>query len=252
MPVAAGDVERDLRARGEYSRQRVAQPVEILAVADAALEPDVQRSAGLEGRIVVLGVHREGEHAVVALKECGRAVAVMGVAIDDGGALDAPVALQQAYRKGDVVEQAEALAVIVERVVKTAADVAGEAAGRGLEGRPRSGQRATGHEPQLLDDAHRPRQLEPANLHRGQRIGADLSKKLGGVDEGEIVPRYGLGFEELETTTGAQLAVDRFVLEHRKHVVSERHEVILGRVDEEHRLWFLVSGLWCVVYGAEL
>jgi hypothetical protein len=48
------------------------------------------------------------------------------------------------------------------------------------------------------------------------------------VDEREVGPRRGFGFEELESAAGAQLAVDGFVLEHRKHVVSERHEVIVG------------------------
>ena len=71
---------------------------------------------------------REGEHTLVALKERGRAVAVVHVAVDDRRALDAAVALQHAYRQGDVIEETETLAVIVERVVKAAADVAGNAA----------------------------------------------------------------------------------------------------------------------------
>ena len=129
MHVAARDVERHVRFRREHVRECGTQAVEVLTVADAALETNIERSARLEGWIVVLGVDREGEHALVALKERGRTVAVVRVAVDDGSALDAAVALQQAYRQGDVIEETEALAVIVERVVKAAADVAGDAAG---------------------------------------------------------------------------------------------------------------------------
>jgi len=93
-----------------------------------ALEANIQRSARLERWIVVLGVDREGEHTLVALKERGCTAAMVRVAVNDGSALDAAVALQQAYRQGDIIEETEALAVIVERVVKAAADVAGDAA----------------------------------------------------------------------------------------------------------------------------
>src|SRR5687767_11199123 len=107
----------------------------------------------------------------------------MRVAVDDDRTLDSAVALQQTDGERDVVEQTEALAMVVERVVKTPADVAGNPARGRLHGGARGGQRSAGHEPQLLHDAHRPRQLELANLHRGQRVRADLAQKLRSVDE---------------------------------------------------------------------
>ena len=51
------------------------------------------------------------------------AVAVVDVEIDDRDPLDA-APLQHARRDGDVVERAEALAVVRKRVVQTASDVA--------------------------------------------------------------------------------------------------------------------------------
>jgi len=128
MHVAARDVERYLRFRRKHVRECGTEAVEVFTVANAALETNIQRSARLEGWIVVLGVDREGEHTLVALKERGRTVAVVRVAVDDGRALDAAGALQQAYPQGDVIEETKTLAVIVERVVKAAADVAGNAA----------------------------------------------------------------------------------------------------------------------------
>ena len=50
----ARDVERHLRFRREYVRERGTQAVEVFTVANAALETDVQRSARLERRVVVL------------------------------------------------------------------------------------------------------------------------------------------------------------------------------------------------------
>ena len=158
----------------------------------------------------------------------------MRIAVDHGCALDTTVALQQAYRERDVIEETEAFAVIVERVVKTTADIAGDATTGRLDGGACSSQRAAGHQSQLLHHAHRPRQLEATNLHLRQRVRMNLVHKLGGVNEREVGPRHGLRLEEFETATGTQLAVDGFVLEHRKHVVSERDEVIVGRINEEH------------------
>ena len=54
-------------------------------------------------------------------------VTVVHVAIDDGGAVDAPVALQPADRDGDVIEQAESLAVIGKRMMQAAAEMHGDA-----------------------------------------------------------------------------------------------------------------------------
>ena len=82
MDVAAGDVERDVRLRTDHGRQRAAQVTEVFAVAGAALQTDVQRSARLERRIVVFGVHRKREDALVALEQRRRAVTVMRVAVN--------------------------------------------------------------------------------------------------------------------------------------------------------------------------
>ena len=51
-----------------------------------------------------------------------RAVAVVDIEVDDRGALEA-ARLQIADGDGDIVERAEAFAVVRERVVKSAADV---------------------------------------------------------------------------------------------------------------------------------
>ena len=85
-------------------------------------QADVERAARLPHRVVVLLVHREGEHARVALEDEGGAVAVVHVEIDDGGALDAPF-LQHANRDRHVVQRTEAFAVIRKGVVESAADM---------------------------------------------------------------------------------------------------------------------------------
>ena len=78
----------------------------------------------------------------------------MRVAVDHCCSLDATITLQQTNRDRDIVEQTEAFAVIVEGVVKTAADISCDTARRWFDRGTSGGDRAAGHESQLLHDAH--------------------------------------------------------------------------------------------------
>ena len=80
--------------------------------------PMSSEPARLPHRVVVLLVHREGEDARVGLEHERRAVAVMHVEIDDGDPLQ-PARLQHARGHGDVVERAEAFAVVRKRVMRS-------------------------------------------------------------------------------------------------------------------------------------
>ena len=51
------------------------------------------------------------EHAAIARENCGRAVAVMNVAIDDQRFFDGAFVLQRADGDGDIVNRAKAFAV---------------------------------------------------------------------------------------------------------------------------------------------
>ena len=73
--------------------------------------------------IVPRAVHAERVDARVAGEDGVRAVALVHVEIDDRRARDAPFALQRADRDGDVVEDAESLAVVRERVVRAAGEI---------------------------------------------------------------------------------------------------------------------------------
>jgi len=55
-------------------------------------------------------------------------IQLIGMVEDGEVELDASVALQEAYRQRDVIEQTETFAVVVERVMEATADVAGDAA----------------------------------------------------------------------------------------------------------------------------
>ena len=80
-------------------------------------------------------MEREGEGFRLALEDRGGAVALMDVEIDHQRPLDQPLLAQNADRDGDIVEEAEARAMIGEGVVAAAGGVAGEPVGRVRDGR---------------------------------------------------------------------------------------------------------------------
>ena len=162
----------------------------------------------------MLLVHREREHARIGFEDERGAVAVMHVEIDDRRALDA-ARLQHADRDGDVVERAEAFAVIRKGVVETAAEMRPtcnaearlevskracglHACGLCVRGRTRSRglDRSAGHQPKTVDHLLRPRQLELRDVLRRHRAVAHLSQIFRRVNEGEVVPARGRWFDD--------------------------------------------------------
>ena len=102
----------------------------------------------------------------VAGEDGVRAVALMDVEVDDGRAAHAPLAPQQPDRDGDVVEHAEALAVIGEGVMRSAGEVHRDAV---LQRMARRGDRAADGAIRALDERLRPGKAEPAQLGRVER-----------------------------------------------------------------------------------
>src|SRR5207248_579324 len=109
--------------------ERALEIAKIERVAGAVGEADVERSARLPHRIVVLLVHRKRVDGGVRFEDERRAVALMDVEIDDGDACDA-FGLKDACGDGDVVEGAESFAVIRKGMVETTADVRHDRPGR--------------------------------------------------------------------------------------------------------------------------
>jgi hypothetical protein len=109
--------------RVEHVRQMMAQRGEILIVAGAIVERDVEVADFLAERKVMSAVEREGEHRRLAVEDCGGAVSLVDVAIDDGRAGDRAIAQQDSSRDRDVVEHAEPLTAVSERVVGSARQV---------------------------------------------------------------------------------------------------------------------------------
>ena len=71
-------------------------------------------------------MHRKREHGGVVSEDGGGAVALVHVEVDDRDAARVLVALQDARGDGDVVEDAEALAAIGERMVRASRKIGGD------------------------------------------------------------------------------------------------------------------------------
>src|SRR5579863_1226923 len=126
--------------------------MKILFIAGAVGQIHVDRGGRLRVRIVILLVDREREYAWILGEDCGRAVPLMDVRVDDHGRLNRARSLQMADRDGHVVNHAEALAMSRVSMMKTAANIAGPPIRQGASSRE---DRSAGREPACLDQLGR-------------------------------------------------------------------------------------------------
>jgi hypothetical protein len=114
-------------------------------------------------RVVLAAVHAERENALVAGEDRVGPVALVDIEVHDERASDSAVALQRAYRDRGVVENAKALAVRRERVVRSARQVHGDPV---LQRERRRLERSTGRAVRSLDERRRPGEAEAPFLVR--------------------------------------------------------------------------------------
>ena len=147
----------------------------------------------------------------------------MGVAVDGHGGADLVVALQAADGDGDVVDHAEALAVIGEGVVKSAAEADGNFVGQALAGGEDG---STGGEPEGVGQLARVRDLHFHFFALGERAGLELLHVFGFVDQKDILIAGGLGLEEIGgvgDAGGDEAVADPAVLFGVKDVVANQN-----------------------------
>ena len=141
--------------------ERVRQHAQVLVVAGAGRQVDVEVGRDALERVVARAVQRERERVRVRPEDLRGAVALVDVAVDDQHAPHQPLGAQPRHRHRDVVEQAVAAGEVAARVVGAAAEVHPDAV---LQRPPRRGQRPADRPPPALDQHLRPRQPEPALL----------------------------------------------------------------------------------------
>src|SRR5215831_17899785 len=104
----------------ESGAAAVAEAMQVFLIVRTVREMNIHTGWRLVRGVVVPLMNREREYAGVLCEDCCRAVAVVHVAIHHHCATDESVLLQAADRDGDIVDRAEALPVIGERVMKAA------------------------------------------------------------------------------------------------------------------------------------
>ena len=177
--VGPSQVENDIRPEILiYLGDARAQLGQVLGVAVAGPETDVDRAQRLFAGIDVHLVDGQGEDLLMAGQGGGRAVSLVEVAVDDHDPIGELVLDDLARGHGDVVEEAEALAVVGESVVEAAADVDGEAALQGLAGREDG---PADREQGEADELGRVTDLEGLELGRAQAARLDPLEVAGGV-----------------------------------------------------------------------
>ena len=122
-------------ATGTASVERVRERAQVLVVAGAGAQVDVEVGRRAVERVVRAAVERQRVAARVAREQLGRAVALVDVAVDDERAAERALGPQRGDRDGDVVEQAVAAALRVRGVVRSAAEVHAEAVRRARRAR---------------------------------------------------------------------------------------------------------------------
>lgn len=126
--IRPGQVEDDVGPARENAGEGAGQEPQVRLVVGVGRQMDVERALGFELGVVVFLVDREGERRPVVREDESGPVAVVHVAVHDGRPRDCPLALEHPDRNRDVVEEAEALAVVLAGVMKAATEVDAQSA----------------------------------------------------------------------------------------------------------------------------
>lgn len=183
--VDAGLVEDDLGREGEDAGEDGFELGKELVVAGIVGQGDVDLALLLAEREVVGPVHGEGEHVGVVLIDGGGAIALMDIEIDDGDAADEAERAEMLNGDGDVVEDAEACALMGEGVMGATGEIAAEAVLHGIEGR---GDGATDGSEGAVDERFGPGKADAADGLLREGAAKEGIEVVGRVDAGELLP----------------------------------------------------------------
>ena len=230
--IGAGDVEDEVGMKiVEGAGEVRVEDGEIVFVAEAIGEIGVE-SGGRPGlRIIVLLMNGESEDRGIAGKNGGGTVAVVDVGVDDHGSLDGTVVLEAADGDGDVVDDAEAFAVVGEGVMEAAADVGRRAGG---EGALPCFDRAARGEPDGFDEFFRVRNFHAEDFVGSEGAGLEFADVGGGVDAEDVFVGGGSGGDDVRGRSdflGDEGVADEAIFLRGKNVGAEV-EVVAVVVDE--------------------
>src|ERR1035438_4290892 len=241
--VGAGHVQHQF---GLEHRQRgmvaVLQPVNVLGIADAIGQVNIEARGRLFAGIVVELVDGKSEYRKIARENGGCAVAVVDVAIHHHGAADGAVPLYAADGDRDVVKRAEAFAVAGESVMESAAYVEPHAR---LQRQLRGQDCAAGRQAERLRHLPGVGNLQPQDVLVRKHATLEFHDPFRVVRQKEVLDRRGLGRNEILGCGEARPdkpVVQPLVLFRWEYVVAKM-EVVLFVIDQPERKHALYPGL---------
>lgn len=213
--------------------ERLVEGAEVGVVLAAVRERHVERASLLAEGVVLAAVEREREDARIVGEDRGRAVALVDVEVDDGGALGAVIAARDHDGHGEVVEDAEPLPLAAERVVRAAGHVP---CGAVREGPGERGQRAAGRPARLVHQRLAPREPQPPDVAGVEGALAHGGEVRGVVHQREIVPRGAGRLLQEERVRAPQNLGDAQVLADGEAMLGREDERVAFGGDQPHTL----------------
>ncbi len=126
--VRSPDVEQNLRTKFlKRLLHRRQQRAEIFLIIDAIRHIQVDVRWRLVPGIIIQLMDGNREDGRIIAKDSGRAIAMMHIRINHDGLANSSIRLQSPYRYGDIVDCAEAFAMVRVSMVKAAAKIRAEA-----------------------------------------------------------------------------------------------------------------------------
>ena len=155
----------------------------------------------------------------------------MHIAIEGHGGANLVVALHAADRYGDVVDHAEALAVVGEGVVESAADAYAHFV---YEAMARGEDRSTGSQPEGVHQLRRERNLQLLRFTRTKRSSLQFLHILWRMDQQNVEVGRGLGFEKVAHVgdAGGEKTVANAAIFFGRKDVSTDGEIVGVAIDE--------------------
>ena len=233
--IDSGLVVNDVRPGSlQHPRQVPGEHVQVDVVAGAVGQSEVQARALLAEREVVLAVHAEGEDLGVSCEHRRGAVSLVDVEVHHQRAADAALGLESPDAHRDVVEDAVALAVVRERVVRPPGEVSADALGK----RARGGRARAAHGCQRAEnELAAPGKAETAQLGLGETVlqhGLHPPRRVHAEERIDLRRLGGNQLLRLQDARGEQRLPEQAVLAHGEAMPLRKRNDVVVRMKNAH------------------
>jgi hypothetical protein len=189
---------------------------EVGKVACTVRQANIEIRSNLAEWKILLAMNACDEGAWLARQDCGVAIPLVNIEIENGDATAAPLRQQHVHRNRQIVERTESGSERTVCVMRPAGELTGNAR---IQSQSRCRQRTADRGPRALDQGLGPRQADPALYLRREsavKDGVDIGRIVCGKQFAAAHPRRGDQFRSAEQPLALRSLSQRPIFAGRK------------------------------------